>query len=929
MSKDIVNLDLMQIFNSLSEIPLQYKDRNDALKKVAELVKETMESHVCTLSFINFEDGNLSQIASTCEDKEFAEYLVFSKPSFGVAGSGKSISYELLNEGKIIEKYDLQTDGQGITKPETARKFNFQSLLSYPLKSEDKLIGYINHFSSSPDRFKPDEKKLLEIFAHQTTMIIEKFDHLAMLTRSASILNDLLQSLLAISPDEFLQNISEKACELFSVPVCIVWKLNPAVEMMEIAAATNVDEPYRRSIKLELKEAGFKKSSNNRGVAFIADVTLKHPQYAHSKEALERGWVSLLSAPMRVGGRLIGMLDVYTKRLRYFRQWEIDLFLAFAHNAAISIEKAEMLKKTEETVSDRKKLEKLTAIMLKMAESNDIDQLVEEILKGGLELVGSDRGWISRLDDRTGELHIINDSKNLPEPRRLKPGMGITGMAFNIEKPIRVGDVRSSEWHGKYEKFWEDTRSEMAIPILLTKAQVRIGREVKFASKSIGVLNIESTKINAFSQTDEDCLLSLCHQAAMMIERLENDRKQAALREIEKKIVGVHDYEKIIQTVLSGIRNSLGFEYVNISLVVEELNCIRTEYVKGISKQEVEKFKSLAVHSLDSDDIQADIIRHKEIEVPEVDDKRFDKTIYKRFGHDRMIRVFSPMLSAPDSRAIGTVEAGYQKKSRKYIYERDVQILQSLVDYAVQAFEQKRAGLLEKISHEFKAPIIGIRSNASFLQRRFAALTYDMIDTKLGDVLTDCDILFYQVAELEHILGSSSPVSKITKTFVYRDIIIKTINQLKPDVLDKKFDISGISYNPAYSTRIKVYVDKAKLNQVVYNLLINSIKYAEEDPNQFKIKIELEESWDEFKIKFMDWGIGIAKGLELKIFDDGFRTPEAKLKNVSGSGLGLTIARKFMRQIKGDLILTNNSKPTEFQLILPKTLCEEPDDTLR
>jgi signal transduction histidine kinase/signal transduction protein with GAF and PtsI domain len=928
MSEDRHSPDLMEIFNTLSEIPLQYRDRNNALKNVAELVKQTMRSHVCTLSFINFEDGIMSQVASTCEDKEFEEYLVGKKSSLGSAGSGKAISSELLGEGKIIEKYNLQSEGQGVANPEIARKFNFHSLLSYPLKSEDRLIGYINHFSSKSTPFTPDEKKLLEIFAHQTMIIIEKFDHLTMLTRSSSILNDLLQNLLSISQDEFLQNISEKACELFSVPVCIVWRLNESVEMMEIAAATNVDSAYR-NIKLKLKDAGFEKSSYNRGVAYLSNVTRKHPQYTHPNEAKERGWVSLLSAPMRVKGRLIGMLDVYTKRLRHFRQWEIDLFRAFAHNAAISIEKAELLKKTEETVSDREKLVKLTTIMLRMAESNDIDELVEKVLKGALDLVGSDRGWISRLDDRTGDLHIIADSGNLPEHRRLKPGTGITGRAFDTEKPIRVKDVRSGEWHGKYEKFWEDTRSEIAIPILLTKAQVRIGREVKFRSKPIGVLNIESPRVNAFSQTDEDCLLSLSHQAAMMIERIENELKHAALREIEKKIVGVHDYEKIIQTVLSGIRSSLGFEYVNISLVVQELNCIRTEYVKGIPKQEVERFKSMAVHSLDSNDIQADIIKHKETEVPEVDDKRFDKAIYKRFGHERMIRVFSPMISAPDNRAIGTVEAGYQKKSRKYIYERDVQILQSFVDYAVQAFEQKRSRLLEKISHEFNAPIVGIRSNASFIQRRYADLSYDMIDTKLSDVLTDCDILLYQVAELEHILGSKSPVSKITKTYVYRDIIIKTINQLKPDVIDKKFSVSRIKYNPAYSTTIKVYVDKAKLNQVVYNLLINSIKYSEDDPNEFKIDIELEEEWDKFIIKFKDWGMGITKGLEAKIFNDGFRTPEAMLKNVSGSGLGLTIALKFMRQMGGNLKLASNSKPTEFQLILPKSLSEDPDDTFR
>lgn len=925
--RDSFSLDLVKIFNSLSEIPLRYKDRDEALKKVTELGKQAMNSHACTLMSVDLDEGVATQVACTSDDEEFEKYLVGKQTYLGAKGN-QALNFQLLYNDKVIEEYDLKSDGKGVAKPEIARRFNLCSLLGYPLKSEGRLVGYINHFSSSAAHFTADEKKLLEIFARQAMITIEKFDHLALLNRSSRILKELLESLLSISPEEFLQKISEKACELLSVPVCIVWRLKESQDVMEIVAAQNVDEEYRRDIRLRLSDAGFKESPTGRGVAYIPDVTQADPRYSHPAEAKARGWASLLSAPMRVGGRLIGMLDIYTKKPRHFRQWERELFSAFAHHAAISIEKAELLKRTEETVKDREKLEKLTALILRLAECNDVDELVRGVLKGGLDLVGAQRGWISRLDDRTGELHIIADSGNLVENRRLKIEMGITGKAFREARPIRADNVKDGQWQNVYEKFWEDTVSEMAIPILLRKAQVRVGREVQFATKPIGVLNIESPRPAAFTPIDEDCLLTLSHQAAMMIERLENDRKQAALRDIEKRIVGERNYEKIIQTVLSGIRSSLGFEYVNISLVVPEQNVIRTEYVSGISKQEVDKFKSMAVHSLDGPDIQADIIRHKEIEVPDVNDERFDKAIYKRFGHDRLVRVFIPMISSSDKRAIGTVEAGYQMRARKHIYERDVQILQSFVDYAVQAFEQKRSGLLDKISHEFRAPIVGIRNNASFLQRRFFDLKPDLIDAKLSDVLTDCEILLYQVAELEHILGRGSPVSKIARTSVYRDIIIKTINQLKPDVAEKGFDITRITYNRADSTRIKVYVDKAKLNQVVYNLLINSIKYAKSDPEEFRISIEMEETKDAYHIYFKDWGIGITKGLEEKIFNDGFRTPEAILKNVNGSGLGLTIARKFMRQINGDLRLTHNSNPTEFQLVLPKSLREAPDDTI-
>lgn len=931
MSIEGQHLNQIKILGQLSEIPLRCTDRNQALMKVTQLSKQALHSHACVLTLVNLDKGQLSQVAFASEDEEFEDFMAtVNQEENSSLPQAQCISFDLLAKGEVIEKYDLQVDGQGAVSPAIARKFNLSSLLSYPLKFEDRTIGYISHFSSGSSPFRTDEKKLLEIFARQAMVIIEKFDYQLLRERSIGIFNNLLQNLLSLSPCDFLETVAEEAMELLSVPVCIIWKLNEQDETLKIAATAGGVDPEYRTINLKLSEAGFERSSSRRGIAYIPDVTKDPKHYLFSTEAHERGWVSLLSAPMRVKGRLIGMLDVYTKEMRYFRKWERDFFGAFAHHAALSLEKAELLRKTEETDNDQKKLMKLTDIMLQMTAASTVEELLKQFFEAGLELVNAERGWISLLDDKTDELNIVAPSESIPGKRRLRIGKGLTGKAILDEEPVRAGDVNSSEWQGIYEKFWEDTRSEMSIPMLIRRAPVRVGREVELATKPIGVLNIESPKPNIFSKMDEDCLLSLAYQAAVIIDNLESERKRTQLRKIERKIVGERDYEQIIQTLLRGITNTLGFEYVVISWIHWEQNCIRTEYVKGLaSRNELDKFKDMAVYPLAGDTIHAQVAKRGEIEVSDSTDKRFNSPVYKKFGLDRMLTVFVPMVSSTDNRPIGIVEAGYQKMHRKHIYERDVQILQSFVDYVVQAFEQKRSGMLDKVSHEFKAPIAGIRNNASFLKRRLNQLPEELINSKFDDILTDCEILLNQVGELEHLLGRSSPVSKVEKTLVYRDVVIKTVNQLKPVIREQGFDPSKVFYNPADSTRIRLYVDKAKLNQVVYNLLTNSIKYAESDPDAFAIRLEVEETNESFIIKFRDWGIGINQGLEEKIFEDGFRTPEAHRMNVSGSGLGLTIARKIMKTLGGSLRLTNNSKPTEFQLALPKKLSEVPDDTHR
>ena len=102
------------------------------------------------------------------------------------------------------------------------------------------------------------------------------------------------------------------------------------------------------------------------------------------------------------------------------------------------------------------------------------------------------------------------------------------------------------------------------------------------------------------------------------------------------------------------------------------------------------------------------------------------------------------------------------------------------------------------------------------------------------------------------------------------------------------------------------------------NLLLNAVAYAEDDPHSFAIQIELSETHKECVVKVRDWGIGIRQEFSDRIFDLGFRAPEARAKFVSGSGFGLSNARELMRELGGEIKLVGLSKPTEFDMILPK-----------
>ncbi|MFP5265177.1 MAG: GAF domain-containing protein [Blastocatellia bacterium] len=923
MEETAIGTDMVNIFAALSEIPLKSTSRKAALKRVTELGQQAMGSHTCTLAEVDLRAKTMFHAACTSSHSGLEAYLTGKEFCIGTSGEGNHLHFDVIKPGAPIELYDLQTDGKGVANPEFARRYGFTSLLSLPLHSDGELIGYVNHFSSRTTPFSKSEKKTLEVFATVAMITITHFDQNNALRKSLDALRDLSDNLTSQSSKEFLQAVSDKARELLDVHACIIWHVDPtSTDLRVLATSGKVDDEYRK-LTIPLSNLSVKRLLAKTQASYIRNARASQSILIHADDIIRQGWVSILSAPMRAkddpDGRPIGMIDLFTSTARRFRPWEKLLLETFANEAAVYIQKADLT----ERAKGRRKLQELTNIMLQITEEYDTKNLWELLLDGALRMVGAEKGGLRLLDHSTGELKLAFHRGGTPVTGDIPLGKGLTGKALQEERAILVGDVNSEEWRNVYLPGWPNTISEMVVPILVTRARIRVGEEINYGSKPMGVLIIDGEQPNAYTEMDKDCLSSLARCAGLIADRIEFDRRLHELREIEGKILQIKDSEEIIRIVLKGITEGLMFDYVNISVVAPELNCIRTEYVTGLTDADAAKFKKMAVHSLDSDDIQADIVRNKKIEVPEVNDERFDSAIAEEFHHDQLVRVFMPMVDPFTGNVIGTLEAGYRIGYRKHIYDRDVELLESFMEHIIQALSQRKSGLLDQVTHEFRAPIVGIRNNASYIQLRTKDLADDQLrkkfDEKIDDVIADCAILLRQVEELEYILGQPRQGPNFQRCVVFRDVVIKTIHQLRSVISGVGLDPNKVEYKPSDAGRVVVQTDPARLNQVVYNLLINAIKYAEADPQLFTIRIDIYESREFFTIRFRDWGIGINKGYEERVFDHGFRTPEAAAKDVNGSGLGLTISKSIMRELNGDLRLASRYKPTEFHIILPKT----------
>ena len=109
------------------------------------------------------------------------------------------------------------------------------------------------------------------------------------------------------------------------------------------------------------------------------------------------------------------------------------------------------------------------------------------------------------------------------------------------------------------------------------------------------------------------------------------------------------------------------------------------------------------------------------------------------------------------------------------------------------------------------------------------------------------------------------------------------------------------------------------MRQVFNNLIVNAIKYGPESGGPLRVEIVTGEDDEYFFIYVRDWGMGIREQDQEQLFVQYFRAPPAEDRVPTGSGLGLTVARRVLEAHQGWIDVSEPGNPTEFKLAVPKS----------
>ena len=116
---------------------------------------------------------------------------------------------------------------------------------------------------------------------------------------------------------------------------------------------------------------------------------------------------------------------------------------------------------------------------------------------------------------------------------------------------------------------------------------------------------------------------------------------------------------------------------------------------------------------------------------------------------------------------------------------------------------------------------------------------------------------------------------------------------------------------------LMVSADMSKIQQVLYNLIDNAIKFSNSDSS---IIISVTEKGDKALISVKDFGIGIPKDSIAKIWERFYKTDVSRGKDKTGTGLGLSIVKEIITSHNEYIdVVSTEGVGTEFTFALPKT----------
>ncbi len=353
----------VDVLHRISESISNTLDLEAVLKHIVEVVVEATNAEACLLYLVSDSREELILRASKNPHPKLIGRITI--------GLGEGITGWVARERTRVVIPSNASDDPRFKFFHNLPEDRYQAFVSVPIMAKKEVVGVINVQHKRPRRYRSDELALLCTIANQVGGAIENARLYEEMKRKALQLDTLSQVSETVASNRLIEDIFQlivaMTAQMMNSKICSIKLLDPPSGELRIVATQSLSEQYRRKPNLKVGQSISGRALQERRPIIVADVT-KEREYMYPEIAKKEGLSSLLSVPMMIRDKAVGVINCYTSVPHAFTHEEVKVMQAIANQAAIAIEHTTLLDKSfemQEALAVRKLVERAKGYLMR------------------------------------------------------------------------------------------------------------------------------------------------------------------------------------------------------------------------------------------------------------------------------------------------------------------------------------------------------------------------------------------------------------------------------------------------------------------------------------------------------------------------------------------------------------------------------------